>query len=75
MSSVYPKKIQRAISSLIKKKLNFDRLSSKNVYTLIKYNIFANLPVKYYDFAVGIDINNILAFEENIIKISDITNC
>ncbi|QRY18921.1 ORF-51 [Teiidae poxvirus 1] len=72
MYKLYPKKLRKSIDSLLKAKLDYSLLSSKNVHLLIKYNIFTKLPDKYYDLAKTIDLNNITAFDYDAVKIEDL---
>ncbi|QRI42832.1 hypothetical protein ChPV114 [Cheloniid poxvirus 1] len=72
MKGLYPKNLRKSIKELIKVNLDFDSLSIKTAHLLINYNVFIKLPNKYYDFAIELDVNNILAFDYKTVKINDL---
>ncbi|ART91525.1 O1L ortholog [Fowlpox virus] len=72
MANLYSKKVRKSIRKFIRSGLNFDLLHEKHGRRLIINNIFVKLPPKYYNFAKGLDLNNILAFDSEIIQLNDL---
>nr|WIK87435.1 hypothetical protein TDPV-137 [Oriental turtle dovepox virus] len=72
MTNLYSKKVRKSIHKFIRSGLNFDLLHEKHGRRLIINNIFVKLPPKYYNFAKSLDLNNILAFDSEIVQLNDL---
>ncbi|AXN75298.1 Membrane protein [Orthopoxvirus akhmetapox] len=69
---MYPESARKALSKLISKKLNIEKVSIKHQLVLLDYGLHGLLPKSLYLEAIDSDILNVRFFPPEIINISDI---
>ncbi|ADZ29618.1 CPXV078 protein [Cowpox virus] len=69
---MYPEFARKALSKLISKKLNIEKVSSKHQLVLLDYGLHGLLPKSLYLEAINSDILNVRFFPPEIINVTDI---
>ncbi|AST09258.1 hypothetical protein Murmansk-063 [Murmansk poxvirus] len=71
---MYPDSARKALSKLISKNLQIEKVSKKYQLILLEYGLHGVLPNSLYDDAIKFDILNIRFFSPDVVKVVDIIN-
>ncbi|AOP31545.1 hypothetical protein SKPV-WA-066 [Skunkpox virus] len=69
---MYPEFVRKALSKLISKKLNIEKVSIKHQLVLLDYGLHGLLPKSLYLEAINSDILNVRFFPPEIVNVTDI---